>query len=96
MNMKYILSSTVAGIAMLAVTSTNADNLEKLGKFQTTGTTEFTTIEQGGANAEAIRNTLKRIKMPSGFKIDLYAIVPDAVDMPLRREPVWSSCLKYK
>ena len=101
MNMKYILSSTVAGIAMLAVTSANADNLEKLGKFQTTGTTEFTTIEQGGANAEAIRNTLKRIKMPSGFKIDLYAIVPDARHMAVgpqgvvtfvgtRKTKVWS------
>jgi len=101
MNIKYILSNTVAGIAILFAASAHADNLEKLGKFQTTGTTEFTTIDQGGTNAEAIRNTLKRIKMPDGFKIDLYAIVPDARHMAVgpqgvvtfvgtRKTKVWS------
>lgn len=101
MNIKYILSNTVAGIAILFAASAHADNLEKLGKFQTTGTTEFTTIDQGGINAEAIRNTLKRIKMPDGFKIDLYAIVPDARHMAVgpqgvvtfvgtRKTKVWS------
>ena len=56
-------------------------NLEKLGQMKTTGVTGFTFIEQGGAYADAIRKTLERIKMPSGFKIDLYAIVPDARHM---------------
>lgn len=101
MNIKYILSNTVAGITILFAASAHADNLEKLGKFKTTGTTEFTTIDQGGTNAEAIRNTLKRIKMPDGFKIDLYAIVPDARHMAVgpqgvvtfvgtRKTKVWS------
>src|SRR3546814_9974926 len=35
----------------------------------------------GGANAEAIRKNLSRIELPDGFKIDLYAVVPDARHM---------------
>ncbi len=56
-------------------------NLEKLGQMKTTGVSDFTFIKQGGAYADGIRKTLKRIKMPSGFKINLYAIVPDARHM---------------
>jgi glucose/arabinose dehydrogenase len=38
-------------------------------------------VPQSGANADAIRANLKRVKMPPGFKIDLYAVVPDARHM---------------
>lgn len=57
------------------------DTLQKLGNFQTTGTTEFTVIDQQSASADAIRQTLKRIRLPEGFAIDLYALVPDARHM---------------
>jgi glucose/arabinose dehydrogenase len=56
-------------------------NLEKLGAFQTTGVTEFEVIEQSGAYADGIRKNLERINLPAGFKIDLYAVVPDARHM---------------
>jgi glucose/arabinose dehydrogenase len=46
-----------------------------------TGATDFNVIDQTGPNADAIRANLKRIKMPEGFKIDLYAVVPDARHM---------------
>ena len=59
----------------------DTSNLEKLSNFQTTGTTEFTFIDQTGANADAIKQTLQKIKLPSGFKIALYAVVPDARHM---------------
>jgi glucose/arabinose dehydrogenase len=36
------------------------------------------TVDQGGKNADAIKANLKKIKLPEGFKIELYAIVPDA------------------
>ena len=36
------------------------------------------TVPQEGKNADAIRANLKKVKLPDGFKIDLYAIVPDA------------------
>ena len=35
-------------------------------------------VPQTGKNADQLRENLKRIKMPPGFKIDLYAVVPDA------------------
>lgn len=54
------------------------DNLEKLSNFQSTGVTEFTYIEQTGAFADGIRKNLKKVTLPDGFKIELYAVVPDA------------------
>ncbi len=76
-------------------------NLEKLGQFKTTGVTEFAYIDQSGPNADAIRANLARIKLPSGFKISLYAVVPDARHMAVgpqgvvmfvgtRKTDVWS------
>lgn len=38
-------------------------------------------VPQTGKNADAIRRNLAKIKMPDGFKIDLYAVVPDARHM---------------
>jgi glucose/arabinose dehydrogenase len=38
-------------------------------------------MPQTGKNADAIRENLKRVKLPPGFKIDLYAVVPDARHM---------------
>ena len=75
---------TVLAAAMLASTSMLVhaqSNLEKLSNFKTTGTKEFTVIEQGGDKADAIKAILEKIKLPDGFSIDLYAIVPDARHM---------------
>jgi glucose/arabinose dehydrogenase len=58
------------------------DSLEKLQQMKITGYgMKFEMIEQGGENAEGIRKNLQNIKMPPGFKIDLYAVVPDARHM---------------
>ena len=38
-------------------------------------------IPQTGKNADALRENLKKIKLPAGFKIELYAVVPDARHM---------------
>jgi glucose/arabinose dehydrogenase len=73
-----LLVGLIAGVCTTAYAQTN---LEKLSQFKTTGTKDFTFIEQGGDRAEAIRNIVERIKLPDGFKIDLYAIVPDARHM---------------
>jgi len=56
-------------------------NLEKLASFQSTGTVEPRPVPQEGRRADAIRRNLEKIKLPQGFKIDLYAIVPDARHM---------------
>jgi len=60
----------------------NAGNLEKLSEFKSTGTPiDIPQIPQGGSKAEAIKKNLARIKLPAGFKIGLYAVVPDARHM---------------
>ncbi|MFL5032312.1 MAG: PQQ-dependent sugar dehydrogenase [Xanthobacteraceae bacterium] len=59
-----------------------AGNLEKLSEFKTTGTAmDIPQVPQGGAKADAIKKNLARIKLPAGFRIGLYAIVPDARHM---------------
>ena len=73
------IAACVAGLAISA--SATAD----IGVFATSGKTmgDHTFIEQGGQKAENIKKILQNIKMPEGFKIDLYAIVPDARDMAM-------------
>ncbi|MBY8975166.1 PQQ-dependent sugar dehydrogenase [Rhodobacteraceae bacterium NNCM2] len=72
------LASLLASAAIVAGGSASANNLEKLSQFQTTGTKDFTVIEQGGENAAAVEAILEKITLPDGFKISLYALVPDA------------------
>jgi glucose/arabinose dehydrogenase len=57
-------------------------NIEKLKQFKVSGTDlNIPPVPQSGKNADAIRENLKRVKLPPGFKIELYAIVPDARHM---------------
>ena len=56
-------------------------NLEKLAAFHSTGTAEPEADPAEGRKADAIRRNLAKVKLPPGFKIDLYAIVPDARHM---------------
>ena len=57
-------------------------NIEKLKQMRASGTDpNIPSIPQTGKNADALRENLKRIKLPPGFKIDLFAIVPDARHM---------------
>ncbi len=65
--MRRVAIAVVTALAGVGAFSASADNLEKLSAFQKTGVTEFTFVEQGGANAEAIKKTLARIKVPAGF-----------------------------
>ncbi|CAJ0712246.1 MULTISPECIES: sorbosone dehydrogenase family protein [Ralstonia] len=58
------------------------DNMQKLEGFKSTGASlNIETVPQGGARAAALKANLKQVKLPPGFKIDLYAIVPDARHM---------------
>jgi glucose/arabinose dehydrogenase len=57
-------------------------NLDKMKNVQTTGTSfEDRLIPQTGPKAEQLRKNLENIKLPDGFKISLYAVVPDARHM---------------
>lgn len=100
-----MMRSLILPLALIGSTSLafaqDAGNLEKLSNFQSTGTTEFQYIDQTGPNADAIRKNLERIKLPDGFQISLYAVVPDARHMAVgpqgvvtfvgtRKTKVWS------
>jgi glucose/arabinose dehydrogenase len=78
--MTMAAASLLAGSA-LAQSGALPDNLAKLGAFKTTGVTDFTVIEQTGDFADGIKKNLERITLPDGFKIELYAVVPDARHM---------------
>ncbi len=61
-------------------------NIDKMRGFNVTGTSlDIPTVPQGGAMAAQIRKNLERVKMPPGFKIDLFAIVPDARHMAVSK-----------
>jgi glucose/arabinose dehydrogenase len=80
------LSSRVLTLGLVCAGFTLAahaqDNMQKLEGFRTTGTPlALETVPQGGAKAEALKANLQKVKLPPGFKIDLYAIVPDARHM---------------
>ncbi len=77
---KDLLAVSLATL-LLATPALAQSNLEKLGQFKTTGVTEFEVIDQTGPYADGIRENLKRVNLPPGFKIELYAVVPDARHM---------------
>ena len=80
--MKLIkLTSLAVAVAALGATSAYAQdsNLSTLQRMGNTSTNMvIPTVAQEGKNADAIRANLKKVKLPEGFKIDLYAVVPDA------------------
>ena len=57
-------------------------NIQKLQQMKVATTDlNIPLVPQTGANADAIKANLKRVKMPPGFSIALYAVVPDARHM---------------
>ncbi len=99
--MRKALPLVSLAAVLLATPALAQSNLEKLGQFKTTGVTEFQVIEQSGPYADGIRKNLQRINLPAGFKIELYAVVPDARHMAVgpqgivtfvgtRKTSVWS------
>lgn len=57
-------------------------NLDKLKQFKVSGTDlNIPPVPQEGRKADAIRKNLEKVKLPAGFRIELYAVVPDARHM---------------
>jgi glucose/arabinose dehydrogenase len=84
MNQFSRFATAVAAAACLAAPAARAQQqtLEKMKQFRVATTDlNIPVVPQGGTNAAAIRENLKRIKMPDGFRIELFAIVPDARHM---------------
>ena len=78
--MKFSMKA-VAVLCALAICpiAGQADELETLSAMhQTTAPVDWPMIPQTGAKADQIKQNLTKIKLPPGFHIGLYAIVPDA------------------
>ena len=77
--------STLAAAALactLALPAAAQQNIEKLKQMKVATTDlNIPVVPQSGPNAAAIKANLKRVKLPAGFSIDLYAVVPDARHM---------------
>ena len=77
--LRIVLATAIAAIAMTSIAQTN---IEKLKSMKVSGTDpNLPLVAQSGPNADAIRANLKHVKLPEGFKIELYAVVPDARHM---------------
>jgi glucose/arabinose dehydrogenase len=71
-----LTSSLVLALPMAATAQQNIENLKQMKLSGVDAS--LPPVPQEGKNADAIRENLKRVKLPPGFKIDLYAVVPDA------------------
>ena len=82
-NLRPLRLACAAALACgLALPALAQQNLEKLKQFKVATTDlNIPTVPQTGRKADSLRANLKNIKMPPGFKIDLYAVVPDARHM---------------
>ncbi len=103
--MRHLLlcSSALAALVWAGGSAQSADNMSKLENMQATGTSmsAFGYVPQTGAFADQLRKNLEQIKLPPGFKINLYAVVPDARHMAVgpqgvvtfvgtRKDAVWA------
>ena len=95
MNTKRLLVSAVFLVLPLSATTGIAkedeQNLERLGAFKRTDTAPMKRVEQGGKYAANLEKTLQQVRLPPGFKIELFAIAPDARHMAVSRNKgtVW-------
>ncbi len=87
---------STAGLALLLLAKPgfaagDSANLSKLGAFKRTDTGSMERVPQDGKYADNLRKVLQNIDMPDGFKIELFAIVPDARNMAVSRNKatVW-------
>ena len=100
----FALGTLTAAMALLIAGNAHAQaqNIENLKQMRVSGVDpNMPPVPQDGKNAAQLRENLKRIKLPPGFKIDLYAVVPDARHMAVapstnmlfvgtRKNTVWS------
>jgi glucose/arabinose dehydrogenase len=79
---KLMLALMACGMATAAMAQAGKDNLATLKQMKVSGVDlNIPPVPQEGKNADAIRANLKAVKLPPGFKIELYAVVPDARHM---------------
>ena len=75
---KSVLASAML-VAFSASSFAKDENLEKISAMKNTDTAiDIPTVSQSGKKVDQLKANLKKIKMPEGFEIELYAVVPDA------------------
>ena len=102
--MKKIISLITSVFLLMLFTNTvfpagDEENLSLLGSFKRTDAAMGESIPQDTKFAENVRkNILPNIKMPAGFKIELFAVAPDARHMAVSRSKgaVWIGTRKDK
>ena len=75
------------------------ENVKKLSSFKKTGTASGEVIPQNTKFAENVKaNIISKVNLPAGFKIELFAVVPDARHMAISRNKatVWIGTRKTK
>jgi glucose/arabinose dehydrogenase len=82
MNSKKSFALSLICCAMAGAAWAQDATIQKLQQMKVATTDlNIPLVPQTGKNADTIRENLKRVKLPPGFKIDLYAVVPDARHM---------------
>jgi glucose/arabinose dehydrogenase len=90
-----VLAAAVVSAGLVAGPASAQDaneNLDKLGQFKKTGTEAGQTVDQETQYSQNIREkVISKIKLPDGFKIELFAVAPDARHMAVGRNKatVW-------
>lgn len=90
------LAACLTGMALAVSASADIGVFKKSGK----GMGDHTFIAQDGKKADNLRKVLENVNLPEGFKIELYAVVPDARHMAMapqgtvlfvgtRKDKVW-------
>ena len=96
-----IMTSFVFTILMCANVFAAGDeaNIAKLSSFKKTGTAAGEVIPQNTKFADNVKsNIISKINLPAGFKIELFAVVPDARHMAVSRNKatVWVGTRKTR
>ena len=77
-----VAAAALAALLGTTVLATADDTLTTLGAMRVTGWQgEWPTVPQTGPKADQVKKNLAKIKLPAGFHIGLYALVPDARHM---------------
>ncbi len=77
-----VMATAGMAVALTSAMAQRPDNIDKLKQFKVSGVDlNIPPIAQTGSKANALRENLRRVNLPPGFKIELYAIVPDARHM---------------
>ena len=77
----YFCTAALVAVSLAADVAAQS-SLEKMKQMRVaTSDLNLPAVPQTGKNADAIRNILKKVNLPPGFAIELYAIVPDARHM---------------